>query len=461
MAAATSELQHSAGDLGAKAGPATIAVALEELELKYTSTPADLDTCIQFLSSSPPKGQCLRRLKRIILSENEISALGDVKQVAETLKNAREVDLSHNAFESWRIVGEMLHAVPMLRQLDLSFNPLKGPVEAAWIPSNNHLEALMLNGVGPSMDELQALFKSLPHLRQLEVCGASLEAQQKPSCSSADKENRESLQPLHEELTDLYMDGCQLGSWSQCLQYARRFPALQSLRLCENKFTQITAQCPESGVHIREALPNLRSLALNQCGIREWSSIEALAELTNLVDLRIRDVPLFDQYDCDTKHQLIIPRLPSLETLNGSAISTRYREDCERFFIRFYQGHDEKPRVYESLIAVHGRLEPLVCVDFTPKEFVKMRVRCDERNLNHLLRFRLHITVNQLLRSLSKFTGIPLKQLRVMHVPTAFPERGPSELRSSVRYLHGFHIDDMDELHVFTKSVPGGASRLC
>ncbi|KAI6188762.1 Coel-1 [Aphelenchoides besseyi] len=249
------------------------------------------------------------------------------------------------------------------------------------------------------------------------------------------------------------MDGCQLTSWSDCLQLARRFPALQTLRLCENEFDEIHCRCPRTNVHIAEQLPNLRSLSLNSCSINDWKSIEALAELPNLIDLRIRDVPLFDEYDCDTKHQLIVPRLRKLQTLNGSLITARFREDCERFFIRYYQGCNQKPKVYDSLVNIHGHLERLIELDFTPKEFLRTRVRCDEKNLDRILRFRLQITIQQLIRALAKFTGIPFNQIRVLHITPQFPAHSPTELRPSLQFLHTLRIEDFEEFHVFSKVV--------
>ncbi|KAI6215617.1 Leucine Rich repeat-containing domain protein [Aphelenchoides besseyi] len=427
----------------------TVALALEELELKYTSLPDHVEPGIQFLSSSPPKGQCLRRLKRIILSENQITSLGDLKQVSETLRNTREIDLSHNDFHSYRIIGDMLRAVPMLKHLDLSFNPLEGQIDVDWIP-DNHLEALMLNGVGPSMNEINVLLKRLNKLSTLGISGAALE-----STAGSEMANKENLDDniLHDSLTELHMDGCQLTSWSDCLQLARRFPALQTLRLCENEFDEIHSRCPQTNVHIADQLPNLRSLSLNSCSINDWKSIEALAELPNLIDLRIRDVPLFDEYDCDTKHQLIVPRLRNLQTLNGSLITTRFREDCERFFIRYYQGCDQKPKIYDSLVNIHGHLERLIELDFTPKEFLRARVRCDEKNLNRILRFRLQITIQQLIRALAKFTGIPFNQIRVLHITPQFPDHGPNELRPSLQFLHTLRIEDFEEFHVLSKAV--------
>lgn len=59
--------------------------------------------------------------------------------------------------------------------------------------------------------------------------------------------------------------------------------------------------------------------------------------LPGLIDLRIMNVPLLEEYDEEDRHHLIISRLPNLLALNGSVITPGMRETAERFFIRYYQ----------------------------------------------------------------------------------------------------------------------------
>ena len=70
---------------------------------------------------------------------------------------------------------------------------------------------------------------------------------------------------------------------------------------------------------------------------------------------------------------MVIARLPNVLILNGGdKIPDNEREDAERAFIRFYMDEEEKPKRYHELVAVHGRLDPLVNFDMQPSYHVKV-----------------------------------------------------------------------------------------
>lgn len=81
-------------------------------------------------------------------------------------------------------------------------------------------------------------------------------------------------------------------------------------------------------------LNGVHRLSLNKCLINNWGSIERLADINTLQDLRIIAIPLWEQYANDEHFHLVIGRIPQLKILNGSVISAEQREQSERFLIR-------------------------------------------------------------------------------------------------------------------------------
>lgn len=94
---------------------------------------------------------------------------------------------------------------------------------------------------------------------------------------------------------------------------------------------------------------------------------------------------MWDQCEA-TEHerrQLLIARLPYVETLNGGGrITTEEREDAERAFIRYYMDKPEsdQPLRYNQLVSVHGKLDPLVNIDLRPEKRVKITFTCGDRS---------------------------------------------------------------------------------
>lgn len=102
-----------------------------------------------------------------------------------------------------------------------------------------------------------------------------------------------------------------------------------------------------------------------------------MAKFPALRNLRVQNWPLWDKCDA-TEHerrQLLIARLPFVQILNGGGvIGSEEREDAERAFIRYYmeRAESDRPERYTALIAVHGKLDPLVSIDLRPEKRVKV-----------------------------------------------------------------------------------------
>lgn len=88
-------------------------------------------------------------------------------------------------------------------------------------------------------------------------------------------------------------------------------------------------------------------------------------------------------------------------------------------------------------------------IDLTPQKYVRTRLRCDELNMNLIIRLRINITIRAFINAVVKATKIPLNLIRVLHTTPQYPARGPTELRPSNLFLHTLNIESHDVFQVF------------
>ncbi|CAB0032363.1 unnamed protein product [Trichogramma brassicae] len=110
-------------------------------------------------------------------------------------------------------------------------------------------------------------------------------------------------------------------------------------------------ECESDGSKLKSShdpFRNLRFLNVNGTLLANWDDIERIARFPALKSLRIQGCPLFEsprEYTEHERRQLLIARLPNVETLNGGGvISSQEREDAERAFIRHYMDKPEAER---------------------------------------------------------------------------------------------------------------------
>lgn len=212
----------------------------------------------------------------------------------------------------------------------------------------------------------------------------------------------------HEGVKKLHFTGNPVSEWSEICRLGRVFPKLESLVLAECPLRAIAAapkspppptlsasppssssSSDESAAGASDGEPtviidpphqyfrNLALLNLSSTQINTWDDIDRLAKFPALRNLRVQNWPLWEKCDA-TEHerrQLLIARLPYVQTLNGGGIiNWEEREDAERAFIRYYMDKPEadRPERFAELVAVHGRLDPLVSIDLRPEKRVKV-----------------------------------------------------------------------------------------
>uniref|UniRef100_A0A914C5B1 Tubulin-specific chaperone cofactor E-like protein n=1 Tax=Acrobeloides nanus TaxID=290746 RepID=A0A914C5B1_9BILA len=415
---------------------------LYHLEKKYLCEP-EIEPCINIFGISPCQLANEGGLEFLVLNHMGISTIGDISKLSTLVRHVVELDLAWNDIFSWAVTETIFYCLPSLKRLNLSHNPLADTIVDGFSlrGSATNLRALSLNGVNLSLSTIQKFVSKLPSLDELHLSENDFSSIEDVSDTT----------PISTSVSILHLNAAGIQKWSTFLYFLRRFPNLVRLFAAENELETIEEKCPATGVQNHEVASCLRFLSLNNCQISDWRSIENLAHFTSLEELRVMHVPLFNEYSEEERYHLIVGRLRSIKLLNGSSISNFQREESERFFIRYYLNHTEKPRAYPELVGVHGQLEQLVKVDLTPRKHADVILECKETNYRVKIRIKLNKTVLELMKFAEQATGISLPRMRLLYFDPSLSEFGPTELRFPNQVLRTLHIEDGDEFYVQSK----------
>uniref|UniRef100_A0AAF5PHE2 Leucine Rich Repeat family protein n=1 Tax=Wuchereria bancrofti TaxID=6293 RepID=A0AAF5PHE2_WUCBA len=415
---------------------------IEELEKKYLCN-VDIDESIIMLKSMTSTNPCKlaseHTLVLLVLNHKYIDRIGDKLQFLSICGYVREVDLAWNRLSSWEEITAIF-SLPRLEVLNLGYNPLQSSLAVLSLPLAVNLELFILNGTDLQMSTVQKLLNKMPKLKELHLS------------ENRNLENRFDVsdEVMSKSLESLHVSKCNIEHWETVTSLWRFFPNLTSLSLCENPIRGTSCKL-KVGTYDLNCLNGVRRLSLNKCLIDNWSSIEHLANINTLQDLRIIAIPLWEEYTNDEHFHLVIGRIPQLKILNGSVISAELREQSERFLIRYYDVHETKPKIFARLIERHGHVEQLCKVDMTPKKYAVVAVICEETGYNANLKIRLTQTVSCLMHMLEKLTGIPVRRMRLFYINSGNPF--PDELRFPSQMLQALHIEDGGKICVQSKMV--------
>ncbi|EJW86239.1 leucine Rich Repeat family protein [Wuchereria bancrofti] len=398
---------------------------IEELEKKYLCN-VDIDESIIMLKSMTSTNPCKlaseHTLVLLVLNHKYIDRIGDKLQFLSICGYVREVDLAWNRLSSWEEITAIF-SLPRLEVLNLGYNPLQSSLAVLSLPLAVNLELFILNGTDLQMSTVQKLLNKMPKLKELHLS------------ENRNLENRFDVsdEVMSKSLESLHVSKCNIEHWETVTSLWRFFPNLTSLSLCENPIRGTSCKLKVDDLN---CLNGVRRLSLNKCLIDNWSSIEHLANINTLQDLRIIAIPLWEEYTNDEHFHLVIGRIPQLKILNGSVISAELREQSERY----YDVHETKPKIFARLIERHGHVEQLCKVDMTPKKYAVVAVICEETGYNANLKIRLTQTVSCLMHMLEKLTGIPVRRMRLFYINSGNPF--PDELRFPSQMLQALHIED-------------------
>ncbi|XP_043480526.1 tubulin-specific chaperone cofactor E-like protein [Leptopilina heterotoma] len=488
-----------------KYGSSTAECSLTDEEAESGSPKTALSVSI-FIPKKSPRHTVPALL---VLQDCDIESAGnDDEKLRNKCKNVEELDLAQNKFSQWNEVFGILQHMPKIKFVNLSFNYLSKELE---IKDGNyeHLKNLVLNGTRASWTTVQGLIKLLKNLEELHL---SLNEYKNVHLEHDNQENQNSLvKKLHftgnpiehwseilklgysfPHLESLVLAECPIASLNishECCNLIdeknsskQEQPVLdvsedetnmnQSAKsdynqqyLLENApfvqnstYNNIEQERNFSSLDkaSHDSFRMLKFLNVNNTLLATWNDVEKLAKFPALKSLRMQNCPLFESPQEYTEHerrQLLIARLPNVETLNGGGvISSQEREDAERAFIRYYMEKPEadRPERYAELIGIHGKLDPLVQVDLTPEKRVKVTFIYGD--LVEVRSVDVYRTVFELKTKLESMVKISANKMRLFYVDQVMKtQHGPEEMLFPNKQLYRYNIRNGDEIIIDSK----------
>lgn len=468
---------------------------LEALEQKYgdpadsvSSSPDDDSAGISIAIFVPCKSPRAVVPALLVLNDCDIATAGESDALVAKCSNVEELDLAKNKLDQWTEVFGILEHMPRLKFVNLSFNSLSKPIEMSLDKRWDELRNLVLNSTYVNWESVQKILKHLPSLEELhlslnEYNNVDLhknDEQTDCKCTENKNENCDCLTTTasmekHPLMRILHFTGNPIKDWKEVSKLGFAFPNLESLVLAEcpiqslaisddedeessnknyekSETVQEDVSRPESP---HDAFKSLKVLNLNSTNLSSWDDIERLAQFPALQCVRILGCPLWEgnEYTEHERRQLLIARLPNVQTLNGGgAITADEREDAERAFIRYYMDKPEsdRPERYFELVQKHGKLDPLVNVDLRPEKRVRITFTCGSNS--EVRSVDIYRTVSDLKTRLEGFAGFPASKMRLFYVDQDLRDiQGPESMRFPSKQLFSYNIRSGDEIIIVCK----------
>lgn len=479
---------------------------LEALEEKYGlgGQRDKLDEALVsiFVPKLPPR---LSVPELLILNDCNIDKAGEPEDLRRKCCTVKELDLAQNKLENWEEVFGILSHMPRVEFVNLSLNRLGGPIELSPPCKMDRLRSLVLNNTKLEWYGVETLLRLLPVLEELHLSlneythvlidtivddGYETETTTDESCcddttcqqcqqeeqthSSRGQKRSASECSLykkteaHPGVKKLHLTGNHISQWSEICRVGRLFPNLEALVLADCPIKSLcppednsdeeqssSTSSPPTKTESHEHFKNLTLLNLSNAKIDSWDDIDRLARFPVLKNLRVQCWPLWDKCD-STEHerrQLLIARLPKINILNGGdVIGSVEREDAERSFIRYYldKPESDRPDRYFELVAVHGKLDPLVNIDLRPERRVKITFTygdtSEERSVD------VYRTVVDLKSRLERIVGLPASKMRLFYVDQDLRDlQGLEEMKYPHKRLYSYNIRSGDEIIIDQK----------
>ena len=157
-----------------------------------------------------------------------------------------------------------------------------------------------------------------------------------------------------DKLSFLDCSSCSLDSWEK-VECFGKLPSLKHLILNDNDITNVSVN--------DDSFKTLRSLQLAGTSIASWQDLDGIRSLPQLKSLRFRNTPLTCTMGAGEARSIVIARIPNLELVNASPISSKERVEAERRYVssvaRELLLNDENDKVlllhplFQTLAQVH------------------------------------------------------------------------------------------------------------
>ncbi|KAK9891579.1 hypothetical protein WA026_015537 [Henosepilachna vigintioctopunctata] len=438
----------------------------------------------------------------LVLNDCDITTAGEKEALVAKCSGVEELDLAKNKLNDWPEVFCILQQMPRLKFVNLSFNELSMPImkiDLYW----EQLRNLVLNSTYVKWESVQEMLDHLPRLEELHLSLNDYNHvhlwKEEENCE-CQREEKKAGEPetrcfcpkfqfwdkhKHPNLRKLHFTGNPVMEWWEICKLGYAFPNLESLVLascpikslniaspcndkncCDKTFQRSESEC-ESGnrrFSPHDSFRKLRILNLNSTNLATWEDIERLSRFPVLNCVRIQGCPLWEsnEYTEHERRQLLIARLPNVETLNGGGkIGNDERESAERAFIRYYMDkpESERPERYFELVSIHGKLDPLVSIDLRPEKRVKVLFTCGSNSERRSV--DVYRTVGDLKTKLEAFAGFSASKMRLYYVDQDFRDiQGPEEMRFPSKRLYSYNLCSGDEIIIDYKGKPSGTNLL-
>ncbi|KAH7107600.1 RNI-like protein, partial [Auriculariales sp. MPI-PUGE-AT-0066] len=259
----------------------------------------------------------LRGLREASLNGELVARSGDPSAYAGKLLTLRGLDLSHNLISNWEEISLIVEQLHNLQSLALNENRFRPLLNVLCVPAFSNVRELRLNRTFMTWNQFAMISPSFLQLLELQLGHNRL------SNLSADSPI------LAPQLNTVHFSSNALHDWQSTIATARGLPNLKRLMLSGNAFKSIPAPKDSS-----EHFPELQHLAISDNQLTNWFDVNALAAwLPALSTLSCATNPVFQDLSSTSAAQLIIPRFPLLQKLDGTRISPAQRQDAELFYL--------------------------------------------------------------------------------------------------------------------------------
>lgn len=398
------------------------------------------------LSPGRQSGNHLILPPALSLNKCRVRDAGSEKKIRELCRDVEELDLASNSIKDINEIYKITRSMPNLRFINLSENDLSNcKIESLEEHRLQNIKSLVLNNTRIPWNALHTLLDAMPAIDDLHL---SLNNYSSIELNSGQK---------YPNLRHLYISGNpELSDWEDIKKLMQTFPSLECLTMADCNISII----PQEAV---DCLPNLQSLNITNWPIKSWQCLERLNQLPKLIKLRCKGLDILNHIENpESRRHHLIARLHNIQRLNGGDISADERVFAEKAFLRWYLINDtqEKPQRFYALQSIHGRVDPLAELDFSPPKHADVKVVYSENDSEitneekqtkqtKSLKIDLNKSVGDFKTQLGSMFGVSPTQMRVFYVDHEMSDLiGPELLRFNQKKLYTYNVQDGDQFLV-------------
>ncbi|KAK0547484.1 hypothetical protein OC846_004846, partial [Tilletia horrida] len=327
--------------------------------------------------------------------------------IKTAIPNAKELDMSRSLLPDWQEVGKITREIPHLDTLLLHFNRLARLDTPPQQDGFLEIRHLGLDGNLISWAEVIVLSECLPNLERVELRRNNLkrffpDGKNAFAIDSGDGGRRGQMQ----KLKSLHLQENVLHDWLDLVAALSDLTSLEQLVLSSNHFSTIPRPNDEDDRRFSGPI----EIAIDHNPLNSWSDIDALAAWccpavskaskaddylvnSSLKSLHVHgkaETGPFSQDPRDVR-AISIARIPSLQSINGSAIRASDRRDAEIWYLGYVA---EQRLGEEERQTIHPRFEALSKVHNFTKEDSAKRAEVEETDTlkSKLIELKVYVT---------------------------------------------------------------------